>query len=134
MSFAIHLDLSQSLTRFRSLSVPSDWLVSSLVLLNPFLPRECRRGRDADRSFAGMQGGANPERDTAEPHRRVLGGSRRGIPDRLGEAGNKSEIREALWVRVVCVGLSGTVFPHGLPSDAPASPGDFSLRRMDCLC
>lgn len=110
MSFAIHLDLSQRLTLFRSLSVPSDWLVSSLVFLNPFPPRDHRRGRDTDRSLAGTQGGADPERDTAEPHCRVLGGSRRGIPDRLGEAGKRIWNKENS-VRV-CVGVCVSARQH----------------------
>lgn len=103
------------------------------MLLNPFPPREHERGRDADCSFAGMQGGADPERNTAEPPHRVPGGSRRGIPDRLGEAGNKSVRRKALWARGVRVCLQGTVFPRGLPSEGLASQGDFPLHSMDCL-
>lgn len=34
-----------------------------------------------------MPGAADPERDTAQPHRGVPGGGRRGIPACHGEAG-----------------------------------------------
>ncbi|RMB91743.1 hypothetical protein DUI87_31973 [Hirundo rustica rustica] len=64
---------------------------------------EHSRGRDADRLLAVLQGGADAERGTAEPHHRDLKAAEEGFLTASEERVKKSEIRKLCGQDEVCV-------------------------------